>query len=253
MASLEVLFAPAEFMVLARRDLRETVCVVFDVLRATSTMVSALANGAEAIYPVCEIEEALELRRHDPSILLAGERDGFRIEASAANGVAFDFGNSPREFTRERVLKRRIATTTTNGTRALRGCVDGRASLILACAFLNLAATAEFVLRMKPENLLLVCSGTHDQAAGEDILAAGALVELIWEAYKSGRVSDSASIARGFYLPQSADIEGAMLQTRNGRRLQSLPDLRDDVAFCALRDAFPILAQLERDGGVRLK
>src|SRR5689334_3523771 len=132
MPSLEALFAPAEFMVLARRDLRETVCVVFDVLRATSTMITALANGAAAIYPVSEIEEALTLRRRDPSILLAGERDGFRIAASAANGTAFEFGNSPREFTRERVLGRTIATTTTNGTRALRGCVAGRASQILA-------------------------------------------------------------------------------------------------------------------------
>src|SRR6266700_2700000 len=146
MPSLEVLFAPAEFMMLPRRNLRETVCVVFDVLRATSTMITALANGAEAIYPVSEIEEALELRRRNPEILLAGEREGFRIEASAANGTVFEFGNSPREFTRNRVLGRTIATTTTNGTRALRGCLDGRASLILIGAFLNLNAIAESLL-----------------------------------------------------------------------------------------------------------
>ncbi len=253
MPSLEVLFAPAEFMMLPRRNLGETVCVVFDVLRATSTMITALANGAEAIYPVSEIEEALELRRRNPEILLAGEREGFRIEASAANGTVFEFGNSPREFTSNRVSGRTIATTTTNGTRALRGCLDGRARLILIGAFLNLNATTELLLRDKPENLLLVCSGTHDQAAGEDILAAGALVELLWQFYGKGTVSDSALIAHKFYQLEATDIEAAMSRTRNGRRLLSLPDLRDDVAFCAKLNAYPIVAALDSDGAVRRK
>jgi 2-phosphosulfolactate phosphatase len=253
MPSLEVLFAPAEFMLLARRDLRETVCVVFDVLRATSTMITALANGAKAIYPVSEIGEALELRQRDPEILLAGEREGFRIEASAASGAAFDFGNSPREFTSDRVSGRTIATTTTNGTRALRSCVEGRARLIHASAFLNLNATAELLLREKPENLLLVCSGTHDQAAGEDILAAGALVDLLWQAYGKGTVSDSALIAHQFYQLEAKGIQAAMSRTRNGRRLLSLPDLRDDVAFCAKLNAYPIVAALDPDGAVRRK
>ena len=78
--SLEVLFAPAEFDALRARDLSRTVCVVFDVLRATSTMVTALANGAAAVVPVGEISEALEMRDAHPGALLAGERDGVRIQ-----------------------------------------------------------------------------------------------------------------------------------------------------------------------------
>src|SRR5689334_12937954 len=118
--SLEVLFAPAEFVALRERDLRDTVCVVFDVLRATSSMVTALANGAEAIIPVSEIAEALAIQERNPRVLLAGERDGVRIQSALTGGIAFDLGNSPREFTRENVSGKTIVITTTNGTRALR-------------------------------------------------------------------------------------------------------------------------------------
>ena len=76
---LEVLFTPADFAALAQRDLRDTVCVVFDVLRATSSMLTALGNGAAGVIPVGEISEALELRHQSPGLLLAGERDGLRI------------------------------------------------------------------------------------------------------------------------------------------------------------------------------
>src|ERR1043165_3076032 len=116
--TIEVLFTPAEFETLRTRDLSETTCVVFDVLRATSSMVTALANGAEAIMPVEEISEALAIKADDPSVLLAGERHGVRIEGTLSGGVRFDFGNSPREFTADKVRGKRIVTTTTNGTRA---------------------------------------------------------------------------------------------------------------------------------------
>src|SRR5580704_10388577 len=100
---IEVLFTPAEFRALNRRDLSRSTCVVFDVLRATSTIVTALANGAKAIIPVSEISEALALRAKDLDILLAGERDGLRIGGALTHGIEFDFGNSPREFTADRV------------------------------------------------------------------------------------------------------------------------------------------------------
>jgi hypothetical protein len=117
--TLEVLFAPAEYASLNQHDLRQTVCVVFDVLRATSTMVAALDNGAAAIVPVADIAEALDLRRREPDVLLAGERNGLRIQGDLTGGIEFDLGNSPREFTRARVEGRTIVMTTTNGTRAL--------------------------------------------------------------------------------------------------------------------------------------
>src|SRR5437867_13439102 len=125
-ATLEVILTPAEFGPLRQRDLSQTVCVVLDVLRATTSMISALANGAEAIIPVEEISEALELRRQHPEYLLAGERDGVRIRSPLTGGIDFDLGNSPREFTTERVQGRTIVMSTTNGTRALRACAAAK-------------------------------------------------------------------------------------------------------------------------------
>src|SRR5689334_16795337 len=116
---LGVLFTPADFQTLRERDLSRTVCVVFDVLRATSSLVTALGNGAKAIMPVQEIGEAVALKTKESDILLAGERKGVRIQGQLSGGIAFDFGNSPREFTAEKVSGKRIVTTTTNGTRAL--------------------------------------------------------------------------------------------------------------------------------------
>ncbi|HMC26688.1 MAG TPA: 2-phosphosulfolactate phosphatase, partial [Verrucomicrobiae bacterium] len=125
-ATLEVILTPAEFGPLRERDLSQTVCVVFDILRATTTMITALANGADSIIPVEQIGEALEVRRQRPNVLLAGERDGVRIRANQTGGIEFDLGNSPREFSAEKVQGKTIVMTTTNGTRALRACATAK-------------------------------------------------------------------------------------------------------------------------------
>jgi hypothetical protein len=101
--TIETLLTPSDLPALARRDLRGTACVVFDILRATSTFVTALHHGAKEIIPVSEIAEAVARRTAQPEVLLAGERDGVKIRAAQAGGIDFDFGNSPREFTPERV------------------------------------------------------------------------------------------------------------------------------------------------------
>ncbi len=249
MTSIEVLFTPAEFEALEQRDLREWVCVVLDVLRATSTMLTALRNGASAIVPVAEIGHALNLRHRDPALLLAGERDGVRIDSNLTGGVGFDLGNSPREFSREKVAGKTIVMTTTNGTRALRACA--RARSVLVASFLNLRATADFIERAGAERLSLVCSGTLDQAAYEDVLGAGALCDLLWTRYGGGAVADSALVARRLFQLEQDDLLAAVSQSRNGRRLLARPELREDVAFCVQRDVFNLLAELGKDGWVR--
>ena len=179
MAQLEVILSPAELPALAKRDLRDVVCVVFDVLRATSTFVTALHNGAKAVIPVSEIAEALAIRQKQPDVLLGGERDGVRIRAKQTGGVDFDLGNSPREYTPEKVRGKTIVSTTTNGTRALRACAG--AKTVLAASFLNLTATAKFFRQLQPAQIVLVCAGTYENGADEDVLAAGALCEMLGE------------------------------------------------------------------------
>ena len=248
-ATLEVILTPAEFGPLRKRDLTRSVCVVFDILRATTTMITALANGAESIIPVEEISEALELRRQRPDVLLAGERDGLRIRSNLTGGIDFDLGNSPREFTSERVQGRTIVMSTTNGTRALRACAGAQAVLI--GSFLNLRAITNWLRDNKPPHLLLVCSGTYEQAALEDILAAGAICERVWPNYAGGLVADSAELARRIYPLMQGNLLDAMKQSRNGRRLLSMPALRDDVWYSVQRETLSFTAQMSTDGVVR--
>jgi 2-phosphosulfolactate phosphatase len=251
-SNLEVLFAPAEFSVLSRRNLSNTHCVVFDVLRATSTMMTALANGASRVFPVLEISDALRLRVDHPGALLAGERNGVRILSAQSGGVDFDLGNSPREFTSDRVAGREIIMTTTNGTRALQACIGARR--IFPGGWLNLGALARRLQSEPAARLLIVCAGTYDEAAYEDTLAAGAMCDLIWAQFEieTERISDSAHIARQIYLDAAGDVEGAMQRhSRNTRRLLSMLGLSEDVAFCLRRDTLNLVAEL-RDGAVAL-
>ncbi len=243
--TLEVLFTPADFATLAQRDLSDTACVVFDVLRATSSIVTALANGARAVIPVGDIPDALAWRKKDSDILLAGERDGLRILAKQTGSIDFDFGNSPREFTRERVQGRTIALTTTNGSRALRACAN--AKLVLASSFLNLQATADYLKAHPAPNLLLICSGTFEEAAYEDVLGAGALADLIWGELGDCKIADSAQLAANIFRQHRGDLPAAMAFCRNARKLTANPDLRDDVPWCLQRDKFPLVARLDGD------
>src|SRR2546428_2201714 len=164
--SIEVLFSPAESSALTDRDLGRTACVVLDILRATTSMMTALANGAEAIIPAGEIPEALAIKEERPDVLLAGERNGLRIRADQTGGIDFDFGNSPREFLPEKVRGKTIVMTTTNGTRALRACAH--AETVLIGSFLNLPPIVNWIRRDFPPHLVLCFRGPHQHAAHED-------------------------------------------------------------------------------------
>jgi len=247
--SLEVLFTPAEFAGLPKRDLTKTVCVVFDVLRATSTMVTALGNGAASIIPVAEIAEAIAVRKEHPQVLLAGERDGLRIRKQQTGGVDFDLGNSPREFMKEKVQGKAIVMTTTNGTRALRACAG--AKTVAIGSFLNLRAVSDWIGREQPEHLLIVCGGTGEGAAYEDTLAAGALCDLIWPEKPEAGFTDSAFMARDIYQASDGVLFRAMQYAQNVRRLLKIPELRDDVPLCLQRDTIGIVPVLHKDGSLR--
>lgn len=249
--SAEVLFTPADFETLPGRDLSRTTCVVFDVLRATTSMVIALANGAAAVIPVAGIGEALTLRRQWPEVLLAGERDGVRIRAAQTGGVDFDLGNSPREFTADKVRGRTIVTTTTNGTRALRACAGAQATLV--GSFPNLGAVAGELERRSPQDLIVVCSGTVEQAAYEDVLGAGALLDLIERRFAVVRPADSVHLARQAWSLAQANPFEAVQVSRNARKLLGHPDLAGDVPFCLQRNTVNVVAVMERDGTVRQK
>jgi 2-phosphosulfolactate phosphatase len=246
---LDVLFAPAEFGALADRDLSDTTCVVFDILRATTSMITALDAGAESILPVTDIAEALRWKQQLPDALLAGERDGLRIPAELASGTEFDFGNSPREFTADRVRGRTLIMTTTNGTRALRAAAH--AARVYPAAFLNLGAVANQLLRDAPSRLLLIGGGTYEEASLEDTLAAGSLCDRIWPGYANGHVSDAARMSLELHRHLGGDLARSMKLARNGRRLLAHPELYADVRFSIRNDCVDFVAVLDTDGQVR--
>lgn len=245
---IEVVLTPAEFPALASRDLSETTCAVFDVLRATSSMLTALNNGADMIIPVSEISEALAIKDQRPDVLLAGERHGLRIRKELTGSIDFDFGNSPRDFTPEKVRNKTIAWTTTNGTRALRACAH--AEMILLGALVNLRTLADIIDQLRPRHLLLVCAGTFNAAAFEDLFAAGALIDALAHMTASENLSDAAQLVRHASRDVS-DNEKLITSSLNARRLLANPDLAPDVALCLQRDTIQLNASLLSDGSIR--
>jgi 2-phosphosulfolactate phosphatase len=243
-STLEVIFSPTEYQARRNEGFADSVCVVFDVLRATSVMLTGLANGAVGFVPVEEIAEAIKLRAKYPESLLGGERNGSRITAAQSGGVEFDFGNSPREYAPDRVQGRTIISTTTNGTRALRSCASAHA--VAVASFLNLNAAAEWLMRASAERVTLICAGTAEFSALEDVLCAGALCE----ALSGMTLDDSAIIARSAYRDAQQNLPAAIAASRNGSRLLSNPDLAADVEFCLRRNVCDFVAVLGPDGVV---
>ena len=246
--SIDAILSPAEFPLLAQRDLSQTTCVVFDVLRATSSMLTALNNGAQAIIPVSEIHEALACKAKQANVLLAGERHGLRIRKEVTGSIDFDFGNSPRDFPPEKVRGKTIAWTTTNGTRALRACAHGE--MILLGGLVNLGALGEALEILRPRNLLLICAGTFETPAFEDIFAAGGLIARLRHLVKDDALSDAAQTA--WRASQHVSDDKALADSSlNARRLLANADLAPDVPLCLARDSVNLNASLLNDGTVR--
>ena len=247
--TIEALLTPAEYQARRATGFAGEVCVVFDVLRATSVIVTGLAQGAKGFIPAEEISGAVALRAKHPGALLAGERGGLRINAKQSGGVEFDLGNSPREFTASRVADKFIICTTTNGTRALRACETAEA--LVVSSFLNLRATALWLQSRGVERVALVCAGTGEAASLEDILCAGALCDLLLKSGQVNMLQDSAEVAIRVFQSAQDDLLGAMRHASNARRLLENPKLQDDVEFCLRLDAFGMVGLMGRDGIVR--
>jgi phosphosulfolactate phosphohydrolase-like enzyme len=142
------------------------------------------------------------------------------------------------------------------------------AQTILAASFLNLTATAQFIRRLQPSQIMLVCAGTRENMADEDVLAAGALCETLGEPdlergdisplstaptrRRTPKLSDSAKITKRVYTQAKADLAGAVRLAENARRLLAIPELRDDVAFCLRQDVYNLIATLGGDGTIHI-
>ncbi|GGD70184.1 2-phosphosulfolactate phosphatase [Paenibacillus nasutitermitis] len=207
--------------------------IVIDVLRATSTIVAALQAGSSGIYTVETVLDARALQR--PADLLAGERFCRKIPG-------FDLGNSPDEFTPEMVQDRRIILTTTNGTRGLHKAV--RADHVLAGSLLNLSACTQAALDLR-RDIVLLCSGSHDEFALEDGLCAGAFVAKLQAGSPDGlEMDDFAAAMLGFYRNSTGQLYETLASGATGRRLLKLGMARD-IKRCSQLDSSDIVARMQ--------
>jgi 2-phosphosulfolactate phosphatase len=226
---IQVALCPSEIRRISATDLTDTTAVVFDVLRATSSIITGLDSGVESIIPVRTLEEARTLKTRNPGLLLAGERSGLPPKG-------FDLGNSPEEFQHSK--GRTIVMTTTNGTVAIESVKSAQSVLI--GALLNIDALANYLFTHCPNNLLLVCAGTVEEFSLEDAIAAGALVARL-----SGDegLSDSAMITRSLYEQVGDDFYEWLRHTQNGSQLRKIG--KDaDIRWCAQFSVVDLVGQL---------
>jgi 2-phosphosulfolactate phosphatase len=213
------------------------VAVVVDVLRASTTMIQALAAGCGSIRPVAEVHEARELAASLSAgqVLLAGERGGQPI-------AGFDCGNSPGEFTAERCGGKIVVFTTGNGTRALLHA--SAAERVLIGAFVNLRAVCE-QLKRETRPIHVVCAGESGRVALEDTLFAGAVVDFLCD---GGRApgNDGALVARDCFEQRRRALEESLALGAGGAHLREL-GYHDDIRAAARVDAFALVPELRRN------
>ena len=228
---IDVFFTP---LGLNPGDLTGRGVVVVDALRASTTVITALANGAKAVIPAATAEEAVRLASNleKDGVLLAGERKSLKIEG-------FALGNSPREMTAAAVGGKTIVLATTNGTPALVAAQGGDPVLVGAPAnFRALAARARAVLEQRGE-LVVLCAGRDKQFAVEDGYTAGRLIKAVRRGVKRLELNDAARAA--IALTDAVATWTEALEGSEAARQLAEADLAEDVRFAAKPDRFTVV------------
>lgn len=222
--------------------------IAIDVLRATTTMVTALARGAEAVQVFSDLEKLIHISENWPpeKRIRAGERGGSKV-------AGFDMGNSPLDCTIERVQGRRLFISTTNGTRSLQRVEAAKS--VLAAAFINRQAVVNYILAQKPETVWIVGSGWEGSYSLEDTACAGAIAHSLQTALNV-KVDDFAGNdevigAIALYLQWQDRLLELMHHASHGKRLLRL-DCHEDLKYCIEMDILDVLP-IQREPGVLVK
>ncbi len=224
------------------------VSVAVDVLRATTTIATALAAGAEKVVPFETVEETLEAKRvflarrpeDQDRVKLGGERNAVPIDG-------FDFGNSPNQYVPDALAGKTLLFTTTNGTRAILSC---RGTVLLA-AFVNANAVVERILREESDVVSIVCAGTDGQYTEEDLLLAGLLVDRLTLRSSDYALNVQAEVSREQWRRRrSTPLVDALKESRGGQNLRRAK-LLGDVADAAKLDSLDVVPEF-RVGEIKL-
>ena len=212
-------------------DLNNATVVIIDVLRATSTIATALFNGAKTVIPVDSVSRCIELGRQMECIT-AGERDG-----QIAEGLKY--GNSPFEYSREFVKGKTLVLTTTNGTRLLHMALEKGARTIITGSFPNLSVVCEYLVKKK-QHTILACAAWKDRVNMEDTLFAGAVINRVKEHFSIN--CDSSHMAETLYCQAKDDLYGFM-QKHDASHYHRLTGfgLEEDIRYCLTADVANVL------------
>ncbi|MBD1936618.1 2-phosphosulfolactate phosphatase family protein [Microcoleus sp. FACHB-68] len=229
-------------------DSQPDCAIAVDVLRATTTMATALNAGAEAVQVFSDMEKLMQVSEEWPAEkrLRAGERGGSKV-------AGCDLGNSPLDCTPERMQGRRLFISTTNGTRALQRVQD--ASVVLAAAFINRQAVVNYLISQKPETIWIVGSGWEGSYSLEDTACAGALADSLLSGI-GGTLSafagnDETVAAIALYRQWQDQLLELMHHASHGQRLLRL-DCHEDLKYCVQMDILDVLP-IQREPGVLVK
>ena len=233
---IEVCYSPALFPYYENRD---AVVVVTDILRASSAIVTAFMNGVERIIPVGTLEEAMAYK--EQGFLVAAERDGIVRDFA-------DFGNSPYNFTPERVRDNQIVYSTTNGTNAIQLASSG--SQVLIGAYLNISALAAHI-KKSGRDLLILCAGWKNKFNLEDTLFAGALSEMVLEDDSYETICDATLGAIDLYHAAEGDMMAYIEKVAQRHRLKK-NKLDDVIGYCHKFDQTDLIPVLKEDHLVKL-
>ncbi len=207
--------------------------VVIDVLRATTVIITALQNGAKWVLPVAEINDAWERKKEFPDAILGGERDAIKLPG-------FDNGNSPLEYTAEKVSGRGVILTTTNGTKALENTFD--ADEVLIGAFLNMTAVAKYLADSdKPVHLF--CAGTRGEFSMDDFLCAGGIISLL-DSISPVDPDDLCILAKNTWDAGNKDIHEYLSSCKHYNTLIT-NRFEKDLEYCLSIDTHTIIPKLD--------
>jgi len=211
-------------------DVNDSIVVIIDVFRATSTIVTALYNGAEKVIPVAGVEDCIAIGKK-LSAVTAGERDGKIIEG-------LQHGNSPLEYSREFIENKVLVLTTTNGTRLLHMALEKGAESIISGSFPNLSAVCDHLVAEK-RNVILGCAGWKDRFNLEDTLFAGAVINRVKEHFTIH--CDSSLMAETMFSKHKSNLLKFAPQLTHYHRLVERFGLIEDIKYCLTDDVANVL------------
>lgn len=212
-------------------DITNCTVVIIDILRATSTIATALYNGAKSVIPVDSVADCIKLGKQ-MEVITAGERDG-----KIAEGL--QYGNTPLQYTPEFIKGKTLVLTTTNGTKLLHLALAANAQSIITGSFCNISAVCDFLLQQN-SNVILACAAWKNRINIEDTLFAGAVINRIKSNFQLN--CDASQIAETLYLQADGDLLKFMKEKNASHyhRLMSY-GLEEDITFCFTPDIANIL------------